>query len=360
MARRPTQQQLFRELAEKFGLEVALAFREAVNNLRSGVEFQKLKLAIEQGNLQAAMDALHIDRAAFFPLEAKITEAFIAGGQGAVASMPAAVSIGFRFDPGNQRAASWIRQFSGNLITGLVDGERQQARDFLADGMARGAHPRSVALDLVGRISRATGNREGGLIGLSGPQRKLVSSMQEALTSPHGVGIVGFGEDGKPIRKFWIGRDGKLKSAFTRRDLRYDRTILKAIREGKAIDRDTASLMVTRYSARLVQLRGEVIARTEGLPAIRAAKHEAYQQLVNDGRAADQDIERGWSTTRDGRERDTHGGMDGQVVRGLSTPFVSASGAMFLFPGDTSLGAGVEEIACCRCDEWIRINRRAA
>lgn len=340
MARRPTQKQLFKELAAKFGLEVALAFREAVINLRSGVEFQKLKLAIEQGNLQAALDALHIDRAAFFPLEAKITEAFTAGGQGAVASMPAAVSIGFRFDPGNQRAASWIRQFSGNLITGLVEGERQQARDFLADGMARGAHPRSVALDLVGRISRATGNREGGLIGLSAPQRDYVQAARIELASA----------------------DPKLLTHYltrTRRDRRYDRTVLKAIREGKAIDRDTASLMVTRYSARLVQLRGEVIARTEGLPAIRAAKHEAYQQLVDDGRVAEADIERGWHTTQDGRQRDTHDAMGGQTVRGLSQPFQSPSGALLMFPGDSSLGAETEEIVACRCDESIAVRRAA-
>lgn len=340
MARRPTQKQLFNELAGKFGLEVALAFREAIINLRSGVEFQKLKLAIEQGNLQAALDALHIDRAAFFPLEAKITEAFVAGGQGAVASMPAAVSIGFRFDPGNQRAASYIRQFSGNLITGLVEGERQQARDFLADGMARGAHPRAVALDLVGRISRATGNREGGLIGLSAPQRAYVQAARIELASA----------------------DPKLLTHYltrTRRDRRYDRTVLKAIREGKAIDRDTASLMVTRYSARLVQLRGEVIARTEGLPAIRAAKHEAYQQLVDHGRVAEADIERGWHTTQDGRQRDTHDAMGGQTVRGLSQPFQSPSGALLMFPGDSSLGAGTEEIVACRCDESIAVRRAA-
>ncbi|WP_436357297.1 hypothetical protein [Brevundimonas sp. CEF1] len=340
MARRPTQQQLFRGLAEKFGLEVALAFREAVNNLRSGVEFQKLKLAIEQGNLQAAMDALHIDRAAFFPLEAKITEAFVAGGRGAVASMSAAVSIGFRFDPGNQRAASWIRQFSGNLITGLVDGERQQARDFLAAGMARGAHPRSVGLELVGRISRATGNREGGLIGLSAPQRAYVRAARIEL-----------GSADPKLLKHYLTR--------TRRDRRYDRTVLKAVRDGKAIDRDTASLMVTRYSARLVQLRGEVIARTEGLPAIRAAKHEAYQQLVDDGRIAEADIERGWHTAGDRRVRDTHEAMSGQTVRGLSLPFQSPSGALLMFPGDSSLGAGAEEIVACRCDESIAVRRAA-
>lgn len=324
----------------KYGLEVAQAFMAAINDLRSNVELQKVIAALERGDLQGTMDALHLSRAAFAGLEAKITEAFVAGGQGAVASMPAAVSIGFRFDPGNQRAASWIRQFSGNLITGLVDGERQQARDFLADGMARGAHPRSVALDLVGRISRATGNREGGLIGLSAPQRAYVQAARIELASA----------DPKLLNNY-LGRK--------RRDRNYDAAVRKALREGKAIPADKARFMVARYTARLTQLRGEVIARTEGLPAIRAAKHEAYQQLVDDGRIADADIERGWHTAGDRRVRDTHEGMSGQTVRGLSLPFQSPSGALLMFPGDTSLGAGAEEIVACRCDESISVRRRA-
>jgi hypothetical protein len=41
MARRPTQQRLFRELMAKYGLEVAQAFMAAINDLRSNVELQK-------------------------------------------------------------------------------------------------------------------------------------------------------------------------------------------------------------------------------------------------------------------------------------------------------------------------------
>ena len=310
----------------------------AIRDLSRQVEIQKLMLALERRDLEAAMQALHIDRAAFQPLEAKLVEAFTAGGQGAVATMPAAVSIGFRFDPGNQRAAAIIRATAATLITRLTQGEIDQARAFLADGMARGAGPRSVALDLVGRISRATGNREGGLIGLSGPYRDYVATARAELASA----------DPALLRNYLTRKQ---------RDRRYDRAVARAIETGKPVPPETARTAITRYSARLVRLRGEVIARTEGLPAIRAAKHEAFQQLVDDGRVEVMDIIRGWSTTEDGRQRDTHDAMNGQEVRGLDMPFTSPSGAQFRWPGDTSLGAPAAEVIACRCDEFIAIRK---
>lgn len=339
MAKRPTQRRLFRELAAKFGPEVALAFRSAVDELKTGVELQRLRLAIARGDLAEAMEALHIDRAAFAGLEAKLVEAYVAGGAGAAASMPAAVSVGFRFDPGNQRAATWIRSFAANLITGLVETERQQAREFIAAGMARGAPPQSVALDLVGRLSRATGKREGGLIGLSGPQRDYVRSAYDELTS------------GDPARlNAYLTRKRRVKYPF-------DRVVLNAIKNGQRIPAAAARTIADRYGASLLKLRGEAIARTEGLPAIRAAKREAFQQLVDDGRVEAMEVVRGWSTTQDGRQRDTHDAMNGQEVRGLDAPFVSPSGAHFHYPGDRSLGAPAKEVIDCRCDEYIVIRR---
>ncbi|WP_453978558.1 phage minor head protein [Brevundimonas sp. Marseille-Q4549] len=252
--------------------------------------------------------------------------------------MPAAVSIGFRFDPGNQRAAAIVRETAATLITRLTQGEIDQARAFLADGMARGAGPRSVALDLVGRINRATGNREGGLIGLSGPYRDYVATARAELAST----------DPALLRNYLTRKQ---------RDRRYDKAVARAIETGKPVPPETARTAVTRYSARLVRLRGEVIARTEGLPAIRAAKHEAFQQLVDDGRVEVMDIIRGWSTTEDGRQRDTHDAMNGQEVRGLDMPFTSPSGAQMMFPGDTSRGAPASEIVACRCDEFITIRK---
>lgn len=311
----------------------------AVRDITRQVEVQKLLLALERRDLEAAMQALHIDRAAFQPLEAKLVEAFTAGGQGAVATMPAAVSIGFRFDPGNQRAAAIIREMAGTLITRLTQIELDQARNILADGMARGAAPRSVALDLVGRKSRATGNREGGLIGLTKGQRDAVARARTELSS------------GEPaLMRQYLERGRRVRYPF-------DKAVRKAIKEGRKLKPETVESATRAYSASLLKYRGEIIARTEGLPAIRAAKHEAFQQLVDDGRVEVMDIVRGWSTTEDGRQRDTHDAMNGQEVRGLDMPFTSPSGAQMMFPGDTSRGAPAAEIVACRCDEFIAIRK---
>lgn len=339
MARRPTQRQLFAELTAKYGAEFAAAFVEAMDDLRSGADLQLVVAALERGDIEGAIDALHLHPAALQPLRTKLEEAYLAGGQGAVTTLPRSVGIGVRFDMGNPIAAEIIRQRAARLITGLIEEQRQAAREVLAQGMARGAHPRSVALDLVGRLNRLTRKREGGILGLSGPQRVYLETAKAELASA----------DPKALANY-LNR--------SLRDRRYDRTIRKAIREGKPIPAATARNAAASYAARMEAYRGEVVARTEALPAIRAAKHEAFRQLIADGRVDADDIVKGWHTIRDGRERDTHAGMDGQEVRGLDQPFTSPSGAQMQYPGDTSLGAGTEEIVSCRCDESIAIKPR--
>ena len=64
------------------------------------------------------------------------------------------------------------------------------------------------------------------------------------------------------------------------RDRRFDRTVAKAIREGKPLAQSDIDRIVGRYSDRLLFYRGETIARTEGLTALNAGRHEGIQQLA--------------------------------------------------------------------------------
>lgn len=341
MARRPTQQQLFAELLDRYGPEVAAAFQAAIADLRRQADVQAFLAALQQGNVDAALDALHLQSTAFEPLEAALRETYAAGGRGAVETMNgvARLLVGFRFDVRNLRAETWLRQHAGKLIRDILEDQRAAVRAALVAAVARTEHPRTTALTIVGRVSRATGGREGGIIGLNGPQRDALARARSELAS---------------------GDPAQMRNYLTRklRDRRFDRSVTKAIREGRPVPADVAASAAERYSARLLKRRGDTIGRTESLNGLRAAKLESYEQLVESGRVPADLIDKTWRSTRDLRTRDSHAYLNGTVVR-LREPFQSISGALLMYPGDTSMGAPAEEIVECRCDFTARINWRA-
>jgi len=54
-----------------------------------------------------------------------------------------------------------------------------------------------------------------------------------------------------------------------------------------------------------------------------------------------------WQTIIDGKERDSHAEINGEILR-IGEPFILAGGLM-MFPTDDSMGASDEEIVNCRC-----------
>ncbi len=115
--------------------------------------------------------------------------------------------------------------------------------------LTKDANPRQTALDIVGRVSRTSNRREGGVIGLTAAQGQYVARARQELLS---------GEPDQLQRYLERGR----------RDKRFDRTILASIRDGKPINRETVDRIVGRYADRLLELRGEMLARTETMTAL--------------------------------------------------------------------------------------------
>lgn len=326
------------------GLEPVLrdAFLASFNDIRSNVVLQKVVDALERKDINGAIAAMNIDRAAFAPLERAIEQAFAAGGTVTVAGMPAlrdrkGAAVFFRFDVRNPRAERQIKAQAANLVKQIIDDQRQALRRAIEEGYALGQGPRTIALDVVGRINRATGKREGGVIGLTDKQTSYVTKARAQLTAGDG-----------PSLRAYLGRE--------RRDKRFDSTVMKAINSGEAIPADTVSKMVRQYESRLLQLRGETVARTETMQAVHASKHEAFSQGLAKTGYSEESVTRTWRSAGDGRVRHTHATMNGQTVRGLETPFESPSGALLRYPGDTSYGAGAAEIIGCRCDDEIDID----
>lgn len=341
MARRPTEQRLYDELLDRFGREIAEAFMAAVADLRTAADLQRVITAIEAGNVEAAVAALNLDRAAMNPVLDALRDAHTSSGQTAVSYLPllrdaSGAVLVVRFDARNPRAEAWLAEHSSGLVTRIVDDQRAAVRQALTGGMARGDNPRTTALDVVGRIDRTSGRRDGGILGLTAQQESFVASARQELASADPA-----------VLAHYLTRK--------RRDKRFDRSVAKAIGEGRALPAATAGRALRQYKNRLLKLRGDTIGRTESLTALRAAKHEAYKQAVDKGAVAESAVRRTWRTAGDQLVRHTHAELNGDTV-GLHQPFRSPTGALLMFPGDTSLGAGAEEVIGCRCDVGYRID----
>lgn len=212
-----------------------------------------------------------------------------------------------------------------------MEDQRQAVRQVIDQGIAEGRNPRNLALDLVGRINRQTGRRDGGIVGLTTQQAGYVTKARAQL-------------EGLDAGYF----DRRL------RDKRFDRTVAKAIRDGRALARADIDRITARYADKLLEHRGEVIARTESIAALHAGQFEAARQLVETGKVRADQITKVWDATGDARTRPSHAAMDGQAV-GLNEPFRTPSGALMMHPHDASLGAPADEIIQCRCFMAIRV-----
>lgn len=207
--------------------------------------------------------------------------------------------------------------------------QRQAVRTVLEAGLNAGRNPRSVALELVGRIEN--GKRTGGIVGLTSGQAQYVLNARRQL------------ED---LDAGYFDR--------ALRDKRFDRIVRKAIADGKPIAKADVDKIAGRYADRLLNYRGEVIARTEMIAALHAGQYEGMRQLIETGKVRADQVTKVWSATGDGRTRDTHLAMNGQGVR-FDRPFISPSGAQMRYPHDESLGAPADEIIACRCHMTLKV-----
>src|SRR5205814_64369 len=98
----------------------------------------------------------------------------------------------------------------------------------LSAGLQAGANPRTTALDLVGRIASSTGQREGGIIGLTSSQEEWVRAYRSDLESDNPA----------------------LALSRALRDKRFDRTVLKAAKNNEPLPSALVDKMVTSYKNR--------------------------------------------------------------------------------------------------------------
>lgn len=314
---------------------IAHAFVDAIRAVLGAAAVGTLVEMIEAGrSARDIMIALRIDAAAFSPLVEAIRSTLRVGGEfeSRFIRRPGA-AVRVVFDMRHPLAEQWIQRHSSTLVTNILADQEQAIRTVLQAGMEAGRGPRSVALDVVGRMDRSTGRRTGGIVGLTDPQAQYVVNARRELLD---------------LSPDYFTR--------ARRDRRFDGIVRRAIRDGKPLSAADVDRIVGRYSDRLLNLRGEMIGRTEAHEALESGRMQSYQQAIDRGDVRVENITRTWKTASDPRVRDTHAGMHNQAVVGMDAPFVSPSGARLMFPGDRSLGAPGGEVIACRCTAQVRID----
>lgn len=325
-------------LVEQWEPLIRRAFMDAVNSLRSSVSLKVLVERLERGDIGGAVDVLRIEQEAFGGLDVAIADAFNAGGIATVEEMrlrdPEGRRVNFRWNVRGPESEAWLRRHSSTLITGITAEQRDNARLILSEGLARGDNPTRTALDLVGRVSRPSGVRQGGVLGLSAPHVAATERARSALISG----------DVEGMRHYLT---------LTRRDRRFDPSIRKAIEAGKPLARGDVDRVIGRLSDSYLKLRADTIGLHETFNALGESRNAAFRQAISKGDVDVQDVVKTWRHTTAEHPRMQHVAMAGQTVA-FDQPFVAPDGTMIPYPHAEGVPAR-HTLGCkCRAEYSIR------
>ena len=304
------------------------AFLDMVRERVKRVSVKDVESGVLAQDVEAILEAAGLSRGDVTMLSEAIRSGYV---RGAVAE---AAVAGVLFDVTNVQAEKWLREMSSRMVVEITEKQRDAIKTVLEAGMQAGRNPRSVALDIVGRVT-PSGKREGGIVGLHDTFASYVTNAREELVNldPH-----------------YLTR--------TRRDKRFDKMIERAIKNDTPLTAEQVDAITGRYADRLLKTRGDTIGRTEALTSISSGREQAWQQAVGAGEVDPKYVTRVWSATMDKRTRASHAAMDGQE-RPLNVPFDDGEGNEMRFPGDTELGASAGSTINCRCMLQIKVDYAA-
>jgi len=319
----PTTRKQIEELIARLEPTLRKAFQQALDDWRRNVDLDALADALKRGDIEAGIRAANIQPAALNGFLTAREAAFEAAGTVELSSLRLNIIFNARHLRGEQQLSHYGAQF----VQAVSDDTRAMLRTSLTDSLSRGQGAKAAARGIRGMIG-LTDSQAGWAINL---RRKLENDPKGLLSE--------FAADGYKLR-----------------DKRLDGIVRRAVKAEKPIAAADIEKIVTAYQNRAIRWRSENIARTETLRAVQAGNFEAYQQAVESGKIAAQNVRKVWNSAHDKRVRDTHRELDGESV-GLNERFVSSSGARLRYPLDPA--APLSETAQCRCSLTYRVDHLA-
>jgi hypothetical protein len=323
-------------LVRKLEPDLRRAFEAAVADLRDKVDWPRLLEALRNNQIEAAIDALNIEPAAFQRYAALQTSIYSEAGAATVASiaLPSLVAAGVRFDMTNPAAERWIAENVGAQITRITTEQVALARQVILEGYQAGQGPQNIAIDLVGRVQNGT--RQGGVMGLDVPRAERLRIVSDAIKTAEGVrDLVIEKADGTLQVKYKVNKTTEA-------------AILRAYRAGKAVPADKQLRLMAQYSNRLLKERAETVARFETASSVMAARRQAWAQIMDRRNIPPEAVGKRWVHGGSVKEpRPHHLAMSGQTVVGIDTPFQFSNGAALQYAHDVN--APLSETILCGC-----------
>lgn len=322
-------------IQQKQEREIYNAFMTAIREVKDQAVISELANLINVGDINGVLDLLQLSPATYEKLEESIRTTYAIGGATGASQLgriptPKGTLV-LRFNTRAPAAEKWLSELSSTRIVEISNETRQVVRSLLTQGIADGRGPRSVALDLVGRIDPVSKSRVGGAIGLTDAQSQWAINARKELES---------------LDANYLTR--KL------RDKRLDGAFKKAIESGEPMAEKQIDAAVSRLQARTLRYRGDNIARTESLSALSQGQNSAIQQAIETSELDAETIKL-WDSSADGRTRPDHVAAENNYPDGI--PFnesFNIGGTMMKWPRDPSGGAG--QVINCRCRLITRVN----
>lgn len=301
-------------LAARLEPDIRDAFLEALARHVETIDVRALIRALEAGDTRLALELVSIEPARLRPLERQLFVAYETAGMDITVGIDRQRRANVRalFDINEPAAAQWIKGHTTDLIRQITDDQRRLIETAFAplhsglDPLITGDTPQKLALDLVGRVNRVTGKREGGFLGLTSQQAEWAKNYEAEL---QGV------PDAAALER-------------NLRDRRFDKAIRKAIASDAPLPEKTRQAAINAYRNRALRYRAETIAENEAHAVLVQAQTDAWSQAGARGAVEAQTIRREWITREDARVRPTHAAIPGMNKGGvgLKEPFKTPLG----------------------------------
>lgn len=313
----------FDRLLSEMERDVRIAFLDALDRIRTAARLRDIEAMLDRGDIEGLLEALSLSPEYFRGVQDAVDAAFY-GGAAHQVSLAASLST-IPFNRRHWAAEAWALSNGARLIVEITEATRDGVRNYVEEAIRTGRGSNATAREIVGRISRRTGRREGGILGLTGQEAEYVVNARTELEA---------------LDPAYFQRAA--------RDRRFDGTVRKAIREGKPLTKEDLERILQRYSDGLLIRRGDRIARTESHSALNAGRYEAMRQTAEDVGLTEAAITCEWQSARDERVRASHRALNGKTVR-YGEAFVSPLGSRMRWPGDREYGALSADVVGCRC-----------